>query len=133
LPFDLTIDRHYLQYQEFLMECFAHQGKHAVGLCKVCARGVCRDCAIKAEHSLACSQEHAAFAEKLTEVQFASLGNAQLYRAQRYVQPLASLALIALGLGYLYAYDDDLFGWLFLGFGLLMGLTHFFPRRKKKS
>lgn len=115
------------------MECFNHHGKQAVGLCKFCMRGVCGDCARESEHHLACSEQHAAWAEGITQVQRASIGNVQLFRSQRYTLPLVSVALIALGLSMTYMYPKDLTSWIFTGFGVLMGLTHLFSRGKKKD
>lgn len=39
------------------MECFRHEHIVAVGLCKTCARAVCRSCARGSGYSLTCSPE----------------------------------------------------------------------------
>ena len=36
------------------MECFYHEGRAAVGTCRSCLRGVCRDCGVDLERGLAC-------------------------------------------------------------------------------
>jgi hypothetical protein len=36
------------------MQCFYHSGSDAVGTCKHCHRGLCRDCASEREGGLAC-------------------------------------------------------------------------------
>jgi hypothetical protein len=36
------------------MQCFYHPESHAVGTCKHCQRGLCRDCASEREGGLAC-------------------------------------------------------------------------------
>ncbi len=36
------------------MQCFYHAPAHAVGTCKHCHRGLCRDCASEREGGLAC-------------------------------------------------------------------------------
>ena len=36
------------------MKCFYHPQADAVGTCKHCHRGVCRDCAAERKHGLAC-------------------------------------------------------------------------------
>jgi hypothetical protein len=37
------------------MECFAHEGRPAVGTCRSCFRGVCRTCAVDLGRGLACA------------------------------------------------------------------------------
>lgn len=36
------------------MECFYHQGATAVGSCRSCLKGLCRDCAVELQGGLAC-------------------------------------------------------------------------------
>jgi len=36
------------------MECFTHRGAPAVGTCRACLRGVCRECAAELRLGLAC-------------------------------------------------------------------------------
>ena len=36
------------------MECFAHEGRPAVGTCRACGKGVCRACALDLGRGLAC-------------------------------------------------------------------------------
>ena len=40
------------------MECFTHSGTQAVGFCKYCGKGVCRQCAHDTDVGLVCSQAH---------------------------------------------------------------------------
>jgi hypothetical protein len=40
------------------MKCFYHPDADAVGLCKHCSRGVCRDCAAEREGGIACKDKH---------------------------------------------------------------------------
>jgi hypothetical protein len=37
------------------MECFAHEGRPAVGTCRACGKGVCRSCAADLGRGLACA------------------------------------------------------------------------------
>jgi hypothetical protein len=37
------------------MECYAHEGRPAVGTCRACFRGVCRGCAVDLGRGLACA------------------------------------------------------------------------------
>lgn len=47
------------------MECYHHRGVSAVGICKSCSRGICRECAIEVTNGIACPGECANEAEKL--------------------------------------------------------------------
>jgi hypothetical protein len=38
------------------MNCFAHEGTAAVGVCGMCGKGVCRNCAVDLEFRLVCSE-----------------------------------------------------------------------------
>ncbi len=40
------------------MVCFYHPKEPAVGLCKHCQRGLCIDCAMLVNDSLACKNHH---------------------------------------------------------------------------
>jgi hypothetical protein len=37
------------------MECFAHEGRVAVGTCRACGKGVCRGCAADLGRGIACA------------------------------------------------------------------------------
>lgn len=36
------------------MECFYHEGRQAVGSCRSCLKGLCRECAVEYDKGLAC-------------------------------------------------------------------------------
>ena len=40
------------------MNCFYHQERAAVGVCKHCQRGLCSECAALVDDSLACKNQH---------------------------------------------------------------------------
>ena len=40
------------------MVCYYHPDRPAVGICKHCQRGLCRDCAAIVNNSLACANRH---------------------------------------------------------------------------
>lgn len=50
------------------MECFKHQSKQAVGICRSCNKATCRDCAIIFPKGLACSEECLHDAKELVEM-----------------------------------------------------------------
>ena len=37
------------------MQCFAHATVAAVGICRACGKGICRDCAREGAHGIVCS------------------------------------------------------------------------------
>ena len=47
------------------MECYYHPGRPAVGLCKACEKGLCRDCFIEIENGGACKNK---CEEKVSEI-----------------------------------------------------------------
>jgi len=40
------------------MNCYYHPAQPAVGICKHCQRGICTDCAVLVDDSLACKDRH---------------------------------------------------------------------------
>jgi hypothetical protein len=40
------------------VRCYIHSEHEAVGICKACGKGLCRDCAVDLGHGLACHGEH---------------------------------------------------------------------------
>jgi hypothetical protein len=50
------------------MRCFYHEDKEAVGTCKSCGRGLCRECAVALPKSLACRGRCEADAQALTQL-----------------------------------------------------------------
>ena len=50
------------------MRCFYHQDREAVGSCKSCGKGVCRDCAVDLTKGLACRAHCEADAQALIQL-----------------------------------------------------------------
>lgn len=50
------------------MECFYHVGKSAVGVCKSCQRGLCRDCAKEVTNGIACANRCESVVEVLNQL-----------------------------------------------------------------
>lgn len=50
------------------MECFDHSGAAAVGLCKFCGKGICRDCARNVGPCLVCSSDRCAKSAAADEI-----------------------------------------------------------------
>jgi hypothetical protein len=50
------------------MRCFYHEDKEAVGTCKSCGRGLCRECAVELPKSLACRGRCEADAQAVSQL-----------------------------------------------------------------
>ncbi len=50
------------------MQCFQHQEKASVGLCKACQKAVCSSCAIDTGRGLACSAKCAVEVNAMSEI-----------------------------------------------------------------
>jgi hypothetical protein len=105
------------------MQCYVHGDAAAIGVCKCCAKGVCHACAIPVTNGLACSEACRPTAEALSQLQLTSLRNASLFKAQRTVQPIAAIGLIALGLSVLHSESQSMIGWIMLAMGALIGIS----------
>src|SRR5215813_13799910 len=51
------------------MNCFYHSDRSAVGLCKVCTKGLCLECANDLEVALACRGKHEQLARRISQTQ----------------------------------------------------------------
>ena len=60
------------------MQCFNHPHTAAVGLCKCCSRGLCRECVSDLDHGLACRDRHEAQVEAMNMI---IEKNARIYAA----------------------------------------------------
>lgn len=76
------------------MRCFAHQEVEAVGLCKVCGKGLCPKCARQDCGWLHCGDECARFSSEIR----ASVLRAKVFPQVRR-KALGSVALASLGIG----------------------------------
>lgn len=59
------------------MECFYHEGQPAVGSCRSCLKGLCRQCAAELEGGLACTGR----CESMVEAVVATIQQGARYRA----------------------------------------------------
>jgi hypothetical protein len=114
------------------MHCYVHGDTPAVGVCKCCAKGVCRACCIPVTNGLACSEVCKPTAEALSQLQLTSLRNASLYRAQRGIQTAAVIGLIAIGASTLYSDRQSVMGWAIVAMGALIGLSLVSSWRRQK-
>jgi hypothetical protein len=83
------------------MECFTHRGAPAVGTCRACLRGLCRECAAEQRLGLACrgrcEDDVRALAATLEQsIRTAQLGAGMLQQTPRL---WLGLALVSLAVG----------------------------------
>lgn len=112
------------------MQCFYHSSTPAIGICKACLRGVCKDCAAELDGGLACRGKCEQEATNLIKYVRESVrrGDLQIamtdsYRKNAFYPPLL---LLTVGAAYMYwSYTTEglgsagLVGGLFLIFGVL--------------
>lgn len=84
------------------MKCFVHSQVDAVGTCRTCHRGLCRDCAVAEPGFIAC---HGVCAEQARRLETLVANNLQSYRTARsnvWLAPafFAMFALIFLYFGF---------------------------------
>lgn len=51
-----------------IMNCFNHPNIPAVGICKSCSKGLCKECATDLDHGLACKDKHEAEVENVNMI-----------------------------------------------------------------
>ena len=69
------------------MRCFNHPELDAVGICKVCQKGLCEACSVDLEHSLACKGKHESLAEATHALVLRSMRVQGTAGRSRYVVP----------------------------------------------
>lgn len=75
------------------MLCFSHPDIAAVGVCKVCYKGLCRDCAADLGHSLACRDVHEEIAESVEKLITNNVTVLNVNRWAKYTMPIFYIAL----------------------------------------
>ncbi|MDY3553114.1 hypothetical protein R5W24_002206 [Gemmata sp. JC717] len=120
------------------MQCFAHRGSVAVGLCKSCGKGVCSDCVNDTGVGLACRDDECG--ERVLLLDRIVANNARVMRTANSQTRSSGLLLLLMGLVLLglgcwgYLSDSWLLmimfgacGALFLLFGLLRLVVERYP------
>ncbi|HEY1190465.1 MAG TPA: hypothetical protein VGE74_22725 [Gemmata sp.] len=78
------------------MQCFAHRGSAAVGLCKSCGKGVCADCASDTGVGLACRDDKCG--ERVLLLDRMVTNNARVMRTANSQTRSSGLLLLVMGL-----------------------------------
>jgi len=70
------------------MNCFNHPNSSALGICRVCCRGVCAECAVDLGHSLACKGAHEDAAAAINALSLRSTKLLKVTRKSMFLGPL---------------------------------------------
>lgn len=106
------------------MQCFYHNDRSAVGLCRACSRGVCIDCISEVGIVIACKGRHEAAAQILSKVQ------ARATRAGSFFPFfVGGMGLLFLVWG-LFAQPSSLFGTILGGLFILLATVLFVRIRR---
>jgi hypothetical protein len=70
------------------MNCFNHLHSSAVGICRVCSRGLCLECAVDLSHSLSCKGEHEERASNANEVSLRSIKILKVTKKSMFLGPI---------------------------------------------
>lgn len=104
------------------MLCFAHSTEPAVGICKVCGKGVCRSCAIQVRRGLACSEVCKPAAEGLSRWHEVEVRNVGVAGMRRIIQPLMAILFLGLAIYAYFSFGTDPLFWMALGAGAIFAL-----------
>ncbi|GMW01356.1 MAG: hypothetical protein AMXMBFR84_24930 [Candidatus Hydrogenedentota bacterium] len=114
------------------MKCFYHETHDAVGVCKACGKGICKECAIDLDRGLACKDGCEDFVQELIQMneQNVRMRNAyavtmETYVTNHYLRAFFSMAfgglIIAAGfLDHRVALFTTLTGFFFMFLGLYL-------------
>ncbi|MBN1817275.1 MAG: hypothetical protein JW828_07920 [Sedimentisphaerales bacterium] len=76
------------------MNCFNHSNIPAVGICKSCGKGLCKDCLVEVPDGLACKQS---CEERVRYINFLIDSNKQVLTATRFHAKSATIFLFVFG------------------------------------
>jgi hypothetical protein len=80
------------------MNCFKHNDRQAVGICKSCGKGVCQECAAQQSNGLACKgecEERVALLNRMVD------NNAKTLAAARYQTKSSGFMTLIVGVAFL--------------------------------
>jgi hypothetical protein len=118
------------------MNCFKHNDRSAVGICKSCGKGVCMECAAQQTNGIACKGECEARVDLINKMVD---NNAKLLAASRYQTKTTGLLTLILGIVFMVfaAICSTMEGWMvnaaFFGCLGLVTVANGILRLNKKS
>lgn len=118
------------------MNCFTHQSRVAVGVCKGCGRGLCPDCAVELTNGIACKgrcEERVEFINKVTDVNrdVLKVANRNMKASATFSLALGSLALfVGMALSFSSGLATGLFPLVFGGLLVWVGSARWRARTR---
>jgi hypothetical protein len=102
------------------MRCFNHPDNEAIGGCKVCNKGLCRECAADLGHSLACRNSHEEKAEDLERLTARAMQVQSTAGGAKYVAPAFMVFMGAIFTGYGLFWERGAHLLMIMGIGFLV-------------
>ncbi len=118
------------------MNCFKHNDRSAVGLCKSCGKGLCSDCATELVNGLACKGECESRVQLINKIIDT---NSQYAAAARYQTKTSGVFILLFGAAFLffavlcYVTGEDMVMAAFFGVAGGALILHGFQRLSRKS
>ena len=115
------------------MRCFVHHNQEAIGICQVCGKGLCPDCAVDLGYSICCRGDCEHAAQELHSLRVQNRVALNNWRRNRFLLPLCFIimGLIFIGMGLHSHNHDQTYGYVVLGaFGIFYGLNRFVTVRR---
>ncbi len=81
------------------MQCYQHNEQSAIGICKICNKGLCHDCATDTEAGLACDQH----IEKIKDVELVIDRNIKTIKDAPVNTFIAPAFFLIMGIGFIVA------------------------------
>lgn len=108
------------------MHCYRHPEKPAVGICRACNKGLCRDCAAELNFGLACRnscEERVTLLNRIVDTSAGSIAaaNSNLRSASGFLMLMGGV-MIGFSLYVHNSYDSDFLTVMLGAFGLLFAL-----------
>ncbi len=101
------------------MKCFYHPQSDAVGICKNCHKGLCRECANDVGDGIACKDNCEAKVKTINELVFASKSTYKMARGAHFKQAILSVLFAFIFLGFSLTYEDSYIRYLFIILGIV--------------
>jgi hypothetical protein len=117
------------------MQCYYHSDHEAIGLCKACQRGLCRDCAVDLEVALACRDRHEPAVRTLIQINQNAAAFGTSFRKSRFFAPGFFILMGLLFGGWTYSSEEPIsfgttIGFFFTVFGVVLLFIHLRTARR---
>lgn len=113
------------------MKCFVHDDQDAVGICKTCQKGVCRECAVDVGNGIACK---GACEDEVRRINSVLDRSKTIIGRQNYAAGIYALfAAILLFYGFNHWYESRTFSYFLMSASLVFFLFSFLTIYRKRK